>query len=245
MSDYRFIIFDTETTGVDVNKQAVEVAMLELDENLTVLGEASSLIKPTIPINAEAQAVHGIGISDLINMPTIDEWVEQTFGGKLLGKVALIGHKISFDRPLFAPIGDAVIAMDTLIHAQVIFPDAPNHKLDTLKEYLGLDGGGESHRAMADVWTCYQLLQRLVEKSGRSLEALATVEKIFIHRMLWGKHTGKPLTSIPKQYRDWLLSKDIDPHLRYSLEEVGKLDIALPKPRGPSGSRIVIPKRSI
>ena len=242
----RYIVFDTETTDVSPEKQAVEVALIELDADLNILGEAQSLLCPTKAISAEALAVHGITIEMVSDKPTIEQWVEQEFGGRLEGEVTLIGHKVYFDAPLFAPIGDAQRVVDTLIHAQVTFPDAPNHKLATLKDFLGITTPGDAHRAMADVLTTHQLLKEIVARSGRSFEALCSIEKFFIHRMPWGKHEGKPLMAVPKQYRDWLLKKDIDPNLRYSLEEVGKMDIVLPKPRAFMGKhKIVIPKRAI
>lgn len=243
----RYIVFDTETTGVSAEKQAVEVALLELDESLNVLGEAESLIQPTVFIDEKAQKVHGITFDMLADKPTIYEWVDQTFGGRLEGEVTLIGHKVSFDRPLFDPIGDVARTMDTLIHAQVAFPDAPNHKLETLRDFLGLEVSGDSHRAMADVKVTYQLLQRIVDKSGRSLEDLAAVQRMFLHKFPWGKHAGKSIWSIPKGYRDWCLTIDIDPNLRYTLEQVAQADIKLPAPHAmPKGTRprIIIPKRT-
>lgn len=242
----RYIIFDTETTDVSAEKQAVEVALIELNPDMSIKGEAQSLICPTKTISPEALAVHGITIEMLSDKPTIEQWVEQEFGGRLEGEVTLIGHKVYFDAPLFAPIGDASRVVDTLIHSQVVFPDAPNHKLETLREFLGISTFGSAHRAMVDVLTTHQLLKEIVARSGRSLEALCSIDKFFIHRMPWGKHEGKPLMAVPKGYRDWLLKKDIDPNLRYSLEEVGKLDIPLPAPRAFHGKpSIVIPKRVI
>jgi DNA polymerase-3 subunit epsilon len=128
----------------------------------------------------------------------------------------------------------------------VAFPDAPNHKLETLREFLGISVQGVAHRAMADVLTTREVLRHIIERSGRSLEALCSIEKMVIHNFPWGKHEGKPLRNAPKGYRDWLLKQDIDPNLRYSLEEVGKLDIPLPAPRMFNGKpKIVIPKRVI
>jgi len=245
--DLRYIVFDTETTGVGKDKQAVEIAMVEIDSNMVVQGEASSLIKPTCPISPEAEAVHGISMDMLKDCPTIEEWVRDILGGRLEGDIVLIGHRIGFDRPLFAPIGDAKFALDTLVLAQTYVPESPNKKLDTLKEFLSLPGGGESHRAMADVTTCLQLLQHIVPMTGRTLEVLSTVPYTVIHRMPWGKHEGKLLLELPEDYRRWLLKlEDLDHNLRRSLELVAAADVPLNVGRS-SGTarRIFIPKRTL
>jgi len=217
----RFIIFDTETTGITKDKQAVEVALLEIDENMEPLGSASSLIRPSVPIAPQAAAIHGITEEMLVNAPTITEWVDSVFEGGLEGDIVLIGHRISFDEPLFEPIGNVVATLDTLRLAQQYAHGAPNRKLDTLKAHFSLPGGGESHRAMADVLTCHQLLQKLLPMTGRSLVDLADTGDAVVHHMPWGKHEGTLLLDLPRGYRKWLRElEDLDPSLRRSLEAV-------------------------
>lgn len=249
MQKYRYVIFDTETTGVDAEKRAVEIAMLEIDEQLNIVGAADSLINPEIPIPPGATAIHNITDEMVKDAPTISQWVYENFGeGGVVGDVSLIGHRIDFDKPLFAPIGNVVQVLDTLIWAYVYFPEAPNKKLDTLKEHLGLLGGGESHRAAADVLTCYQLLQAILERSGRTLAALASVDRVMVHVCPWGKHEGALLKDVPRKYREWMLERDgLDKHLRYSLEQVAIMDPpreVLPPAR--KGGRLAfIPRRII
>jgi len=243
----RYIVFDTETTGIDPDRQAVEFAMLEINENLEVVGEASSLLNVTVPISAEAQAVHGISHEMLKDCLFVEEWVEQNLGGPLEGDVVLIGHRVDFDKPLFAPFGNVVHTLDTLTYAFEYFPEAPNKKLDTLKECLGLPGGGLSHRAMADALTCHQLLGKIKEVTGRSLHELATTP-FTVHYCPWGKHAGTLLVELPRGYRQWMLGLDgLEPNLRRSLEQVALLDPA-PRPMGSVGAEppkfFGIPRRS-
>jgi DNA polymerase-3 subunit epsilon len=246
--DLRFIVFDTETTDVSKDKRAVEIAMMEIDEDLNEIGRCSSLVNPGIPSSPEALAVHHLDEEALKDAPTIEQWVEDTFGGKIDGKVALIGHRIGFDRPLFEPIGDVAHVLDTLVMSWTLVTGAKNRKLDTLKEHLGLEGGGTSHRAMADVMTCHQLLRHLMPLTGRSLRDLCTVPGFILHHMPWGKHEGKLLKDVPRGYRSWLLNEaaDIDINLRKSLELVALMDpprreviMGLPKVH----RKIIIPTR--
>lgn len=248
----RYIVFDTETTGVDSDKRAVDVALLEIDPvTLDILGGCESLINPGIPIPPEATAIHGITDEMVKDAPTIEQWVDTTFGGKIDGEVALVGHRIDFDLPLFEPIGNALWTVDTLLLVQLYLRmELPDRKLDTLKEALGLPGGGQSHRAMADSLTAHQLLRHVLPLSGRTLEDVATTAVFMLHEMPWGKHEGTSLFKVPYKYRKWLRSPKVwaslDRHLRYSLEEVAKLDTVLPMPGKSSGAvkrTIIIPPR--
>lgn len=220
----RYIIFDTETTGVAADKKAVEIALMEIDDQLNVLGECDSLINPECPISPEAQAVHGISLESLQDCPTIEQWVANVLGGPLEGEVTLIGHRVGFDLPLFAPIGNAVRTLDTLPLAFEYISQAPNKKLATLREYLGFEPHGDSHRAMADVWDCLSLTKHLCEITERTLEELITTP-YDMHYMPWGKHTGMLLHEVPRGYREHILGfPDLDPNLRRALQRVALMD---------------------
>lgn len=241
----RYIIGDTETTGVDANKQAVEIAMMEIDGQLNVLGTADSLIKPTCEISPEAAAVHNITAEMLVDKPTIDQWVLDAFGGPLEGAVTLCGHRVGFDKPLFAPVCNVVRTLDTLPLAFEHIRDAENKKLGTLKAHLGFPEMGDQHRAMSDVWDVYHLIKYFCEYLSMSLEELITTPYT-VHYMPWGKHEGKYLQDVPRSYRDWLLDKatDLDPNLRRSLEQVALMDP--PRKEVVVGGKLPvnIPKRS-
>jgi len=100
-----------------------------------------------------------------------------------------------------------------------------NYKLTTLCGYLNLEIG-EAHRAAGDLVSNLALLRHLVNLSGRALpdliESSAAAE--VTHRLSFGKHKGKLLQNVPKPYREWLLSQDIDANLRYSLEQLKRVD---------------------
>jgi exodeoxyribonuclease X len=244
---HRYIIFDTETTDVSPEKRAVEFAMLEVDENLNILGDAQALVNPGRPLSPEASAINGITDDMVASCPTVEEWVAQhpdIF--PLDGDITLIGHKVTFDAPLFAPFGRYGRLLDTLDLACAFISDAPNRKLDTLKQHLGLPGGGTSHRAMADVLTCYQLLKWFTNHTGRTLHDLCMTPYFLLHYAPWGKWEGTLLMEVPKGYRDWMLSLDgLSPSLRRSLELVALTDVTLQlKPLSKTPRRIIIPRKT-
>jgi DNA polymerase-3 subunit epsilon len=57
--------------------------------------------------------------------------------------------------------------------ARRVFPNSPNHKLETLLEYRGIDHSGQFHRALADVNATYHLWidmnQHTAKKRGKKL----------------------------------------------------------------------------
>jgi len=219
--DTRIMVFDTETTGLTHDRKAVELAIIEVDWDLNILGDCETHLDPKMHIAPEASAIHGMTAETLQGKPTIEEWVASELGGRIDDPILLIGHKVTFDAPMFKDIGSAFKLLDTLTLSWVYCADAPNKKLDTLKEYLGLPGGGVSHRAMADAITCLQLLKHITQVSGRSLRALAETPYFILHYMPWGKHEGKLLSEVPQGYRKWLLELDnLDASLRHSIELV-------------------------
>lgn len=236
----RYIIGDTETTTVGPEREAVEIAMMEIDGDLNVLGHMDTLLMPVGPIAPEAQAVHGISLEMLKeqNAPSIQQWVESAFGGMLEGDVTLCGHRVGFDLPMFhGVVCNVTRTLDTLPLAFEYVTDASDKKLGTLKAHLGFPAMGDQHRAMSDVWDCYHLIKHLCEVTGRSLEELITTPYT-VHYMAWGKHAGLPLHEVPRSYREWLLKNatDLDPNLRRSLEQIALMD---PPRREPVlGSRV-------
>ena len=83
MTEYVFL--DTETTGLDDDAQVVEIAIV--DDTGAVLFE--SLVKPTVPVEPEAAAIHGIGPDRLASAPTWPEIAEQVRAA-LEGKTVVI-----------------------------------------------------------------------------------------------------------------------------------------------------------
>ena len=67
------VFLDTATTGLDDDAQVVEIAIV--DSTGAVLFE--SLVKPTVPVDPEAAAIHGIGPERLASAPAWPEVSEQ------------------------------------------------------------------------------------------------------------------------------------------------------------------------
>lgn len=219
----RWIVGDTETSGLGPGAKVVEIAWFEVDDDLQILDKQHSLIDPQIPIEPGASGVHHITNSMVADSPTIGEFFEHIYDGFIEGDVILIAHNSSFDRPFFAPwCKDLNGEIDTLRLARRYLPDQQNHKLQTLRYSLGLDAG-EAHSAMGDIIALLNLLRLLKDKSGLSLEEMVKShgEPLFVHNMPFGKHKGIPIHNVPRDYLQWLRRQDnVDRDLTYTIDKV-------------------------
>lgn len=225
------VLADTETTGVGSTDKIVELAWAELDDNLNILRLVRSLIDPQQPICAAASGVHGIVDADVADAPTIEEFFSQVEPEGLQQPLILIGHNIKFDWRFLQPHVPQMLAMlDTLKLARKYFPDAPNHKLDTLRYYLNLYKG-DAHRADEDVKTTVELLQRIADVAGKGVWELLEESNAptLIKTFPFGKFKGLVIADAAKRLdvREWIQwlfkdslksNKPLDPDLAHTLK---------------------------
>lgn len=217
----RAIVIDTETAGLDPRDGVVDLAIIEIDENFDPIATFESLIDPEGPISPSASGVHGITVEDVADAPTLQQFFDTTDAGVYCEEpLYVIGHKVGFDIGFLAEhLRGEIIPVCTLRLARQLYPDAENHKLQTLRYMFGLEAG-TAHRAYGDTLLCLNFLRRMAEETGLSIEQLAEMSSRPIHvkNMPFGKHKGLPLDELPRGYRNWLLDKaDIDEDLRHSL----------------------------
>ncbi len=219
---YRYIFGDTETTGLGKDAGIVEISWVETDENFNEVDRHYSLINPEKPIQPGAMGAHGITEAMVADSPTISEFMEEAGYPLDVDGGVLVAHNAAFDIVHFAPWMREPLTLCTLKAARVIYPEADNHKLTTLKYYLGLDGCHDrAHSADEDVNVLMQLVKRMCQDAECGLPELLHIQNIprKIHKMSFGKHRGKALSELPKDYVNWLLTKadNIDSDLRASL----------------------------
>ena len=199
----RFIVADVETTGMDHDAGIVEIAWIEIDENLKEIQRFRSLIDPEIPISPGAMGVHHISDAMVADEPTM-------------------AHNAVFDYRFIHPHIPIKESVCTLRLARYVWPDAPDHRIQTLRYHFGLEGGRGAHGALQDCETTLSLLRYLCASEGYTLSDLRGMckGKLPVKRASFGKYKGELLSNIPPGYRRWLLSIDIDQDLRHSLERI-------------------------
>ncbi len=221
----RIFVADVETTGLDSKvDKIVELSFVEIDEEFNVVSKLATKVNPLKSICPAASAVHGIIDADVIEAPLLEE-VLQSFGVDYFDDVFLIAHNAQFDQRFLDYYWDIQGVFCTLHAARRMYPDAPNHKLQTLRFFLGLaiDRDVAAHSAEGDVAVLVSLLKRMVEESDTDLPTFVDLmlEPIEVETMPFGKYKGCSLQSLPKTYTRWLLSlPDLDSDLKYSLEQL-------------------------
>ena len=204
----RMIVLDFETTGLQPGYRPVEIAWLEFDTLYKVSQSVTSLIDPQIPIEPGAQKVHGISSEMLAGMPTLEEFLQGEHADKFADEhVLVVAHNAAFDLPMFAPFCKKATSLCTMRLAQALYPTAENHKLQTLASMFAVDVE-PTHRAMADVGACFELLRTIAKKEDKSIDELLVVASYTSPESLmpFGKHKGKMIKDLPSDYVAWLTS---------------------------------------
>ena len=202
----RMIVLDFETTGLQPGYRPVEIAWLEFDSIYKVSESVTSLIDPQIPIEPGAQKVHGISSEMLAGMPTLEEFLQGEHADKFADEhVLVVAHNAAFDLPMFAPFCKKATSLCTMRLAQALYPTAENHKLQTLASMFAVEVE-PTHRAMADVGACFELLRTIAKKEDKSIDELLVVASHTSPESLmpFGKHKGKMIKDLPSDYVAWL-----------------------------------------
>lgn len=215
----RYLILDTETTGVGETDKVVELGWLEIDEDFNILDQRETLLDPQCLIAPAASAVHGLVAEDLKDSPTIEEYFSvddpSCYGKPFSDPCVLIGHKVAFDYRFVAPYFNVQALLCTLLWARRLYPESDEHKLGTLSYALNLPRPTEAHRVLSDCTTALHLLKHIAERTGLTLPQLtqASQEPRALPYVCLGKHKGKPWDEVPTPYLRWMadnITDDLD-----------------------------------
>ena len=117
--------------------------------------------------------------------------------------------------------------IDSLKWARRFRSDLPRHSLQFLREVYGIEENN-AHRALDDVVVLHQVFSSMI--GNLTLDAVQKLlqQKHTITRMPFGKHQGKKLADVPKNYVSWLLSsgafdKKENENLKQAFEKLGHL----------------------
>lgn len=231
----RPIYYDTETTGTRPGKdRVVEIAAYSPGD---ASGEEKSFCTftyPDCPIPPEATAISGITDEMVKNAPPIRDALS-AFAEFCSGDIVLIAHNNDAFDQLFlaAEFQRAGLKMpewrfiDSLKWSRKYRSDLPRHSLQSLREVYGIQAN-QAHRALDDCIVLYQVFSRMVGDltMEQIIDLLSKTPKIV--RMPFGKHAGKNLTEVPKDYIAWLagngaLDKPENALLRQTLEKLGRM----------------------
>jgi DNA polymerase III subunit epsilon len=167
----RCVLFDTETTGLDplLGDRVIEVAALELINDLPTGQFFHALIDPERGIPDEVTRIHGFTDADVAGKPKFADIASGLI--EFFGDARLIAHNAAFDfgfldaefARLSLPVLGRERMIDTLALAKARFPGMPN-SLDALCRRFAIDlSQRTTHNALLD---CRLLAEVYVELTG-------------------------------------------------------------------------------
>ncbi|HQT40419.1 MAG TPA: DNA polymerase III subunit epsilon, partial [Acidocella sp.] len=167
----RSVLFDTETTGLDplTGDRVIEIAAIELINDLPTENQFHALIDPERDIPTESTRVHGITNFHVEGKPKFADIADKML--EFFGDSKLVAHNAPFDFGFIdaelARIGKPALGyermVDTLVLAKKRFPGMPN-SLDALCRRFEIDlSARTTHNALLD---CKLLAEVYVELTG-------------------------------------------------------------------------------
>jgi len=170
-----FIVLDFETTGLQPScgARATEVAAV-LVENGQIVDKFQSLMNAGVYVPPFIQELTGITNTMISKAPPISG-VMRHFSD-FIGNIPLVAHNASFDKKFLEAELDRVgrQAMQPVICsmkiARRVYQKAPNHKLETLVRYVGIETSAKYHRALADAEMTARLMLKMASDLRRNYD---------------------------------------------------------------------------
>jgi DNA polymerase III subunit epsilon len=199
----RSVLFDTETTGLepDLGHRVIEIAALELINDLPTGKHFHALIDPERDVPDDAVRVHGFTHTHLAGKPLFVEVAQAML--TFFDTGPLIAHNAPFDfgfldaelDRLGLPRLEPARMIDTLALAKNRFPGMPN-SLDALCRRFGIDlSARTTHNALLD---CRLLADVYVELTGGRQRGLSLAARTIVvppaEYAETGSRTQRPIT---------------------------------------------------
>ena len=227
----RPIYYDTETTGVSSTRdRIIEIAAYDAEQDRTFV----QFVNPGMPIPPEATAIHTI-TDEMVKEASSWKEVGAAFAEFCQGDVVLIAHNNdTFDKlflqeeykrhNLSMPEWEFI---DSLKWARKYRNDLPRHTLQILREIYQIPAN-QAHRALDDVLVLKEVFSQMIDDLSMEQVIALLASPTVVNRMPFGKHQGKPLETIPRDYVAWLknsgsLDRPENKPLRDAFEKLGLL----------------------
>ncbi len=179
----RFVVFDTETTGLNFqNDRLTEIGAVEIVDGK--IGEIfKTFVNPEMNIPQRITKITGIDDSMVKDAPLEGKALKSFF--EFVDGGVLVAHNAEMFDCKFLEytakrnnLNFNLTAIDTLPVARMLYKELPNHKLDTLVEYLKL-GEFNHHRAFDDALILSKIFIRMVEDVNGKENKKSIAEKNF------------------------------------------------------------------
>ncbi|MEG0900364.1 MAG: exonuclease domain-containing protein [Oscillospiraceae bacterium] len=181
-----FVVVDLETTGLSPeDEEIIEIGTIKYNNGI-LEDTFHSLVNPHKPIPSSASAINHIYDKDVNNAPSFEDIADSFIS--FIEDYTLVAHNSSFDMKFIQtqlsslgkePLNNFVV--DTLSLSRQYLPFLKNHKLDTIKDYLGLTS--LSHTAIGDCEVTAKLYLSLLDKI-HPINELTDEEQLYKHKII-------------------------------------------------------------
>ena len=191
LADLVYVAFDTETTGLDPERDVlVQIGAVRGRNGRRIAGESfETLVDPGRPIPRTASRIHGITDEQVAGAPSAHAALA-AFHHFARGAV-LVAHNAPFDLAFLRRQGAGMRfdhpVLDTVLLSAAVFGEETHHTLDAIAARLDVSlSAADRHTAMGDAVATADILFRLIKiLEGRGVctfgEAVAEMRR---HRRL-------------------------------------------------------------
>jgi len=178
IADARFVVLDTELTGLDEKKDSiVSIGAVRMNGGRIDLGDTFyRLVSPRTELTAASVVIHEITPSEVVQQPGIEQVLEEFLA--YCGKDVLVGHFISIDlaflnremrrlhgRAIANPAVDTFSVYEWLRKREkaqgCVSTPLAGYRLYDIVKCFGIPVNG-AHNAIKDAYTTAQLFQRFL-----------------------------------------------------------------------------------
>lgn len=176
MESQGFLAFDVETPDAS-NARICQIGCVEQTVALASVSASVSVQTYGFLVNPECDfywrniQVHGITADDVAQEPTFAQIWENGLAERFRSHI-LVAHNARFDMTVLSKTLESygieppqMSFVDTLQVARRCYPQLPNHKLDTVSNYLGVSLE-HHHDASSDAFACYGILMESIRRFG-------------------------------------------------------------------------------
>lgn len=226
------VAIDTETTGVDVEKdRIIELGFAMVREPGGKMHARKLRLNPGVPIPPEATAVHGISDADVAGCPSFADVAEMVFA-TLVG-VDITGFNArDFDVPIisaeFKRLGRTWPTPSSgmrVVDSYHLFKRQEPHDLANAARFYCPGVEWQGHTAAGDAQVALHVLHAQARRYGggtveelialgewpKDPDAIDAEGKLrwegVVPVLVHGKHKGKALWDVPRDYLEWMTTK--------------------------------------
>lgn len=169
ISEMPLVAVDLETSGAyPIGNEICEIGIIRY-ENGKVVDEYQSLVKPSVKMGNAVIKIHGITNEMVEYSPSIEDVLPIVH--KMIKDSVVIAHHAPFDLGFLAYDFEKhsydlpqMPALCSSLLSRKLFPEAPNHRLQTLIRFFELNQG-VAHRALDDAIACLEVGRHCFDKA--------------------------------------------------------------------------------